>query len=143
VAGGHGGAPGGHGGGAPGELSGGREWADGAGSVALREPPDSEYDVPPEPDPWDDGQAAGPAQRAPVDRREQAASKRRAAEAAVAAEQARAAARTPVAPEVPLTPEEEAASIGEDDVVLDDDPRSHTDLLRETLGAQIITEEPN
>jgi DNA polymerase-3 subunit gamma/tau len=44
---------------------------------------------------------------------------------------------------LPLTPEEEAASIGDDDVVLDDDPRSHTDLLRETLGAQIITEEPN
>ena len=47
------------------------------------------------------------------------------------------------APEVPLTPEEEADAIGEDDVVLEEDSRSHTDLLIETLGAQIITEEPN
>jgi DNA polymerase-3 subunit gamma/tau len=82
------------------------------------------------------GQASG------ADRREQAASKRRAAEAAVAAEQARAAA-APAAPVVPLTPEEEADAIGEDDVVLEEDSRTHTDLLRETLGAQIITEEPN
>jgi DNA polymerase-3 subunit gamma/tau len=78
-----------------------------------------------------------------VDRREQAASKRRAAEAAVAAEQARKAAAAPAAPEVRLTPEEEADAIGEDDMVLEEDSRSHTDLLRETLGAQIITEEPN
>ena len=78
-----------------------------------------------------------------MDRREQAASKRRAAEAAVAAEQARKAAAPPVAPEVRLTPEEEADTIGEDDVILEEDSRSHTDLLRETLGAQIITEEPN
>lgn len=63
--------------------------------------------------------------------------------AAVAAEQARRAAAASAAPEVPLTPEEEADAIGEDDVVLEDDSRSHTDLLRETLGAQIITEEPN
>ena len=49
----------------------------------------------------------------------------------------------PAAPEVPLTPEEEADAIGEDDVVLEEDSRTHTDLLRETLGAQIITEEPN
>jgi hypothetical protein len=27
--------------------------------------------------------------------------------------------------------------------VLDDDPRTHTELLRETLGAQMITEEAN
>jgi DNA polymerase-3 subunit gamma/tau len=60
----------------------------------------------------------------------------------VAAEQARKAA-APVTPEVRLTPEEEADAIGEDDVVLEEDSRSHTDLLRETLGAQIITEEPN
>jgi DNA polymerase-3 subunit gamma/tau len=79
---------------------------------------------------------------APDTRREQAASKRRAAEAAVAAEQARRAARSPV-DEAPLTPEEEAEAIGEDDVVLEEDSRSHTDLLRDTLGAQIITEEPN
>ncbi|MFG1627861.1 DNA polymerase III subunit gamma and tau [Kribbella sp. NPDC049227] len=118
------------------------QWSDGPGAaIAVQEPPDPEYDVPPEPDPWEDGQAAS-RQPAP-DRREQAASKRRAAEAAVAAEQARRAAAAPVAPEVPLTPEEEADSIGEDDVVLEDDSRSHTDLLRETLGAQIITEEPN
>jgi DNA polymerase-3 subunit gamma/tau len=44
---------------------------------------------------------------------------------------------------VPLTPEEEADAVGEDDVVLEEDSRTHTDLLRETLGAQIITEEPN
>ena len=74
--------------------------------------------------------------------RDQAASKRRAAEATVAAEQAKRAAAAPVA-EAPLTPEEEAEAIGEDDVILEEDSRSHTDLLRETLGAQIITEEPN
>jgi DNA polymerase-3 subunit gamma/tau len=73
---------------------------------------------------------------------EQAASKRRSAEAAVAAEQAKRAALAPVT-EAPLTPEEEAEAIGEDDVILEEDSRSHTDLLRETLGAQIITEEPN
>ncbi len=78
-----------------------------------------------------------------MDRREQAASKRRAAEVAVAREQARKAAAAPAAPEIPLTPEEEADAIGEDDMVLEEDSRSHTDLLRETLGAQIITEEPN
>nr|WP_277875716.1 DNA polymerase III subunit gamma and tau [Kribbella sp. VKM Ac-2569] len=120
------------------------------GAVALQEPPDSEYDVPPE-DPWEDGPAARPArqqsaqpvQQSVAERRE-AGSKRRAAEAAVAAEQARqAASAATAAPEVQLTPEEEADSIGEDDVVLEEDSRSHTDLLRETLGAQIITEEPN
>jgi DNA polymerase-3 subunit gamma/tau len=76
------------------------------------------------------------------ERREQAASTRRAAEAAVAAEQANRAALAPMT-EAPLTPEEEAEAIGEDDVILEEDSRSHTDLLRETLGAQIITEEPN
>jgi DNA polymerase-3 subunit gamma/tau len=96
----------------------------------VEEPPDSEYDVPPEPDPWEEG--PGPTM-----------SKRRAAEAAVAAEQARRAAANPVKPAVPLTPEEEAAEIGDDDMVLEEDSQSHTDLLRETLGAQIITEEPN
>ncbi|GAA1651963.1 hypothetical protein GCM10009744_49790 [Kribbella alba] len=94
-----------------------------------------------------DQQAGGPpaptaAPDLPADRRDQAASKRRAAEAAVAAEQARRAAVAPV-DEAPLTPEEEAEAVGEDDVVLEEDSRSHTDLLRETLGAQIITEEPN
>ncbi|MDX6247392.1 MAG: polymerase subunit gamma/tau [Kribbellaceae bacterium] len=94
-----------------------------------------------------DQQAGGPpaptaAPDLPADRREQAASKRRAAEAAVAAEQARRAAVAPI-DEAPLTPEEEAEAVGEDDVVLEEDSRSHTDLLRETLGAQIITEEPN
>ncbi|TDW90108.1 DNA polymerase-3 subunit gamma/tau [Kribbella pratensis] len=124
------------------------QWGDGPGAVALQEPPDSEFDVPPE-DPWMDGPAARPARQQPAqqsaaERREQAGSKRRAAEAAVAAEQARqAASAAAAAPEVPLTPEEEADSIGEDDVVLEEDSRSHTDLLRETLGAQIITEEPN
>ncbi|TDO59816.1 DNA polymerase-3 subunit gamma/tau [Kribbella sp. VKM Ac-2571] len=120
------------------------QWGDGPGAVALQEPPDSEFDVPPE-DPWMDGPATRPArQQSAAERREQAGSKRRAAEAAVAAEQARlAASAAAAAPEVPLTPEEEADSIGEDDIVLEEDSRSHTDLLRETLGAQIITEEPN
>ncbi|TCC31698.1 DNA polymerase III subunit gamma and tau [Kribbella speibonae] len=116
-----------------------------AGAVALQEPPDSEYDVPPE-DPWEDGPVARPSrqQAGGVEQREPAGSKRRAAEAAVAAEQKRqAASAAAAAPEVPLTPEEEADSIGEDDMVLEEDSRSHTDLLRETLGAQIITEEPN
>ncbi|MFC5267370.1 DNA polymerase III subunit gamma and tau [Kribbella qitaiheensis] len=95
-----------------------------------------------------DQQAGGPPapsanpEQLTADRREQAASKRRAAEAAVAAEQSRRAAQVEVE-EAPLTPEEEAEAIGEDDVVLEEDSRSHTDLLRETLGAQIITEEPN
>ncbi|TDD46389.1 DNA polymerase III subunit gamma and tau [Kribbella antibiotica] len=133
-------------------------------SVALQEPPDP-YEVPPEPEAWEQsapagaGRAAGapagasPAAPAPAaegaapapegDRKQQAASKRRAAEAQVAAEQARrsAAAPTPVA--AALTPEEEADSIGEDDVVLEEDSRSHTDLLRDTLGAEIIMEETN
>ncbi|TDO35853.1 DNA polymerase-3 subunit gamma/tau [Kribbella sp. VKM Ac-2527] len=76
-----------------------------------------------------------------ANRRGQAASKRRAAEAAVAAEQAK---RVPAhhSQEPPLSPEEEAEAIGDDDLVLEDDSKSHTDLLRETLGAQIITEEP-
>jgi DNA polymerase-3 subunit gamma/tau len=93
-------------------------------------------------------QAGGPqapaANPEPVveDRREQAASKRRAAEAAVAAEQAQRAAQSPV-DDAPLTPEEEAEAIGDDDVILEEDSRSHTDLLSETLGAQIISEEPN
>lgn len=60
----------------------------------------------------------------------------------MAAEQARRASEAKAA-EVALTPEEEADSIGEDDIVLEEDSRSHTDLLIETLGAQIITEEPN
>jgi DNA polymerase-3 subunit gamma/tau len=74
-------------------------------------------------------------------RRGQAASKRRAAEAAVAAEQAKRAPAHQIQ-EPPLSPEEEAEAIGDDDLVLEDDSKSHTDLLRETLGAQIITEEP-
>ncbi len=61
----------------------------------------------------------------------------------MAAEQARRAAAAPDAPVVPLTPEEEADAIGEDDVVLEEDSRTQTELLRETLDAQIITEEPN
>jgi DNA polymerase-3 subunit gamma/tau len=76
------------------------------------------------------------------ERREQAGSKRRAAEAAVAAEQAQRAVQAPPS-EAPLTPEEEADAVGEDDVILEEDSRSHTELLRQTLGAQIITEEPN
>jgi DNA polymerase-3 subunit gamma/tau len=78
----------------------------------------------------------------PEDRREQAASKRRAAEAAVAAEQSLRAAQVQVQ-EAPLTPEEEAEAVGDDDLVLEEDSRSHTDLLAETLGAQIISEESN
>ena len=119
-------------------------WDDGPGAaIALQEPPD-EYDIPPE-DPWEDGPIARqqPAAQAAQAGRRQTGSKRRAAEAAVAAEQARQASAAAAAPDVPLTPEEEADAIGEDDMVLEEDSRSHTDLLRETLGAQIITEEPN
>ncbi|MEV6411846.1 DNA polymerase III subunit gamma and tau [Kribbella sp. NPDC051718] len=94
-----------------------------------------------------DQQAGGPPAPAATpepaeDRREQAASKRRAAEAAVAAEQSRRAAQVQVQ-EAPLTPEEEAEAVAEDDIVLEEDSRSHTDLLAETLGAQIISEETN
>ncbi|MFF1822275.1 DNA polymerase III subunit gamma and tau [Kribbella sp. NPDC058245] len=131
-------------------------------AVDLQEPPDP-YDVPPEPEAWEQStpapsaapapattpaaQAAAPTQAAApapdMDRRQQAASKRRAAEAAVAAEQARRQQAAPVVQAAPLTPEEEADSIGEDDVVLEEDSRSHTDLLRDTLGAEIIMEETN
>ncbi|GAA1675578.1 hypothetical protein GCM10009745_18390 [Kribbella yunnanensis] len=133
-------------------------WGDEAGAVALQEPPpDPEYDVP-EPEAWEQ---STPAVRAPAaaaqtvsvpaeavaggegDRGQQAASKRRAAEAAVAAEQARRSAAAPVVEAKALTPEEEADAIGEDDVVLEEDSRSHTDLLRDTLGAEIILEETN
>ena len=104
-------------------------------------------DLPGEAAPQAGQQAGGPpapsaTPNSPEAGREQAASKRRAAEAAVAAEQASRAARAPVN-EAPLTPEEEAEAIGEDDVVLEEDSRSHTDLLRDTLGAQIILEETN
>ncbi|MFB6719796.1 DNA polymerase III subunit gamma and tau [Kribbella sp. NPDC056345] len=125
-------------------------WGDEAGAVALQEPPpDPEYDVP-EPEAWEQSTSAAPAQ-APAeaaaagegDRAQQAASKRRAAVAAVAAEQARRSAAAPVAEVKALTPEEEADAIGEDDVVLEEDSRSHTDLLRDTLGAEIILEETN
>ncbi len=61
----------------------------------------------------------------------------------MAAEQARRSAAAPVAEAKALTPEEEADAIGEDDVVLEEDSRSHTDLLRDTLGAEIILEETN
>ncbi|MFK4083784.1 DNA polymerase III subunit gamma and tau [Kribbella sp. NPDC020789] len=122
----------------------------GTATVDLQEPPDP-YDVPPEPEGWEQSApaAAPAAAAAPVapaaeeDRRRQAASKRRAAEAAVAAEQARRSAEAPAPVAAALTPEEEADSIGEDDVVLEEDSRSHTDLLRDTLGAEIIMEETN
>ncbi|MFI5732583.1 DNA polymerase III subunit gamma and tau [Kribbella sp. NPDC051587] len=131
--------------------------AEAATAVDLQEPPDP-YDVPPEPEAWEQSTPAPSAAAAPasapaaqgqaaaapeVDRRQQAASKRRAAEAAVAAEQARRQQAAPVVQAAPLTPEEEADSIGEDDVVLEEDSRSHTDLLRDTLGAEIIMEETN
>nr|WP_239062987.1 DNA polymerase III subunit gamma and tau [Streptomyces sp. SID13031] len=95
-----------------------------------------------------DQQAGGPPapaanpEQGTQDRPEQTASKRRAAEAAVAAEQSLRAAQVQV-DEAPLTPEEEAEAVAEDDVILEEDSRSHTDLLSETLGAQIISEEPN
>ncbi len=60
----------------------------------------------------------------------------------MAAERERRAAVVQVQ-EAPLTPEEEAEAVGDDDVILEEDSRSHTDLLAETLGAQIISEEPN
>ncbi len=85
---------------------------------------------------------SAPEADAATDRKAQAASKRRAAEAAAAAEQAERAARSaPPAPdEEPL---DEADVIGDDDTVLEDDARDHTELLRQTLGAQVIAEQPN
>jgi len=77
-----------------------------------------------------------------ADRKAQAASKRRAAEAAAAAEQAQCAARTPP-PDPDEEPLDEADVVGEDDAVLEDDARDHTELLRQTLGAQVIAEQPN
>ena len=77
-----------------------------------------------------------------ADRKAQAASKRRAAEAAAAAEQAQRAARTPP-PDPDQEPLDEADAVGEDDAVLEDDSRDHTELLRQTLGAQVIAEQPN
>ncbi|MDX6265078.1 MAG: polymerase subunit gamma/tau [Kribbellaceae bacterium] len=122
----------------------------GGAPVVVQEVPVAVHEAPPATDHsgLQAGQQAGgpPAPAAipePVqDRREQAASKRRAAEAAVAAEQSRRAAEVQVR-EAPLTPEEEAEAVGEDDIVLEEDSRSHTDLLAETLGAQIISEESN
>ncbi|TWD80979.1 DNA polymerase-3 subunit gamma/tau [Kribbella amoyensis] len=81
----------------------------------------------------------------PTSSGDQVASKWRAAEAAVAAEQAERARLTAErpAPEAPMTPEEEAEVIGDDDMVLEEDNLTHTDLLREALGAQLITEDSN
>ncbi|HYU84952.1 MAG TPA: DNA polymerase III subunit gamma and tau [Kribbellaceae bacterium] len=50
---------------------------------------------------------------------------------------------TPAPIDEDAPPIDEADTIGEDDVVLEDDTRSHTDLLRETLGAEVIDEQPN
>jgi DNA polymerase III subunit gamma/tau len=77
-----------------------------------------------------------------AERKAQAASKRRAAEAAAAAEQAQRAAGT-LPPDPDEEPLDEADVVGEDDAVLEDDARDHTELLRETLGAQVIAEQPN
>ncbi|GAB2665770.1 hypothetical protein GCM10009743_47450 [Kribbella swartbergensis] len=43
----------------------------------------------------------------------------------------------------PKSPTDEADAIAGDDLVQEEGSRSHTDLLRETLGAQIITVEAN
>jgi DNA polymerase III subunit gamma/tau len=93
----------------------------------------------PDPDP-----EAAAAQEA--ERRERAASKRRVAEAS-AAEHARQSEQSRQAEpagrgttDQPDDPEEDA--FADDDAVLDEDSRSHTDLLRETLGAEVISEEP-
>jgi DNA polymerase-3 subunit gamma/tau len=51
--------------------------------------------------------------------------------------------RPPAPTDEDAPPVDEADTIGEDDVVLEDDTRSHTDLLRETLGAEVIDEQPN
>jgi DNA polymerase-3 subunit gamma/tau len=83
---------------------------------------------------------SGAAGSATSSRAAAAASKRRAAEAAMAAAQAE---RPPAPTDEDAPPVDEADTIGEDDVVLEDDTRSHTDLLRETLGAEVIDEQPN
>ena len=71
-----------------------------------------------------------------------AASKRRAAEAAALAEQAERAARTVVAEQQP-EPVDDEDVFREDDVVLEEDARSHTELLGQVLGAKVIDEQPN
>jgi DNA polymerase III subunit gamma/tau len=83
-----------------------------------------------------DGQAS------PAERRAGSTSKRRTAEAAAQAEQAERAAR--IAPLEPgLDPVDEAEVVGEDDILLEDDSRSHTQLLGQVLGAKVIDEQSN
>ncbi len=88
------------------------------------------------------GGGGSAASEAAADRRARAASKRRAAEAAVAVEQAQRQ-RPPAPAEADEPPIDEADVIGEDDVILEDDTRTHTELLRDALGAEIIEEQPN
>jgi DNA polymerase III subunit gamma/tau len=78
-------------------------------------------------------------------RRTSAAGKRRAAEAAAQAaqaEQVERAGRT-AAPESTEDPIDESDVVDEDDILLEEDARSHTELLRQTLGAQVIDEQPH
>jgi DNA polymerase-3 subunit gamma/tau len=83
-----------------------------------------------------DGQAS------PAERRASSASKRRTAEAAAQAEQAERAARS-APPEPGPDPVDEAEAVGEDDIMLEDDSRSRTELLGQVLGAKVIDEQPN
>ena len=67
---------------------------------------------------------------------------RRAAEAAALAEQAEQAARAAIAEREP-EPVDDEEVFREDDIVLEEDARSHTELLGQVLGAKVIDEQPN
>jgi DNA polymerase-3 subunit gamma/tau len=97
----------------------------------------------------EDGRSSGGAQNGaqdgqanPAERRASSASKRRTAEAAAQAEQAERAARS-APPEPGPDPVDEAEAVGEDDILLEDDSRSRTELLGQVLGAKVIDEQPN
>ncbi len=64
------------------------------------------------------------------------ASKRRAAETAAETERAARSAPSEPGPEI-------VDEVGDDDIVLEDDTRSHTELLGQVLGAKVIDEQPN
>jgi DNA polymerase-3 subunit gamma/tau len=122
-----------------------------AAPPAAPAPPESSWDQPPDaaqsPPPADpppsgptasaepppEAGAATPKATRPSKARNGQASKRR---AAVAAAQAERSAPPEPSPDI-------VDDVGEDDVLLEDDSRSHTELLGQVLGAKVIDEQPN
>jgi DNA polymerase-3 subunit gamma/tau len=123
--------------------------AGGSTGPASPAPPDSSWDRPPDPvqgpPPADQppsgptGSAEPPEPEAPTPGntrsskpRNGQASKRRAAEAAALASRS-----------APPEPSPDTDEVGENDILLEDDSRSHTELLGQVLGAKVIDEQPN